>query len=139
MTAYERKLEWIESLKYLDLFGYASAHGVIPYLYIGGHRNDIWRPMLPIWKDDPEYSGHNLSGYWMKEYMASHLAGVMIHGINVSNQRLHCPGKVQKNRYSFITSQIWGAYVVERIIPFDEIFLHDADRKTIEIIRNTLK
>jgi hypothetical protein len=63
MTAYERKLEWIESLRYLDLFGYASAHGVIPYLYIGGHRNSNWRPMLPIWKDAPEYSGHNT--FWI--------------------------------------------------------------------------
>jgi len=140
MTAYERKLEWIRSLKYLDLFGYASQYGVQPYLYVKHWEGTYGeRPLLPIWKGDPEYpTSQDVRGYWMKEYVAADVDRIIVNGVNISNYTIHCPAKKQKDRYSVWGSHIWGTHVVERIVPFDERFLHDADRKTIDFIRNIL-
>ena len=74
----------------------------------------------------------------MKEYVTANVNSVLVDGVNVSNYTIHCPQKKQRDRYSVYISQIWGTHVVERIVPFDERFLHDADRKTIDFIRNIL-
>lgn len=140
MTALDSKMEFIESLNYLDLFGYATNYGVTPYLYVS-HRFSSYgpKPRVPIWTSDPEYDhdGSN-SNYAL---ICSTIPGeaLYIEGYNISNMHLYAPGGQLKTHYSLFKGSLSGPLILEKVIPYEERFLHDAYKRTIELIRKQLR
>ena len=140
MTALDSKIEFIESLNYLDLFGYATNWGVTPYLYVS-HRFSSYgaRLRVPIWTPDPEYdydgSNNNYALIW------STISGKVLYmeGYNISNMHLYAPNGQLKDRYSLFKGSLSGPLILEKVIPYEERFLHDAYKRTIELIRKQLR
>lgn len=140
MTALDSKIEFIESLNYLDLFGYATNYGVTPYLYVS-HRFSSWgpKPRVPIWTFDPEYDHVGSNSNYALIWSTIPGESLYMEGYNISNMHLYAPGGQLKTHYSLFKGILSGPLILEKVIPYEERFLHDAYKRTIELIRKQLR
>lgn len=140
MAALDSKIEFIESLNYLDLFGYATNYGVTPYLYVS-HRFSSWghKPRVPIWTSDPEYDYDGSNSNYALIWSTIPGKSLYMEGYNISNMHLYAPNGQLKTHYSLFKGSLNGPLILEKVIPYEERFLHDAYKRTIELIRKQLR